>query len=235
MIHSISQGDLEKLRAKFPWPEQPPNVKPAKWELDGGGRELVLNKIPKEGNFLIVEIGVFLGSSLRQWLGASEGVHVIAIDPWEGEWWADYAAERGRNELVEQFKLKDGPYLTFLSSLWEQRNRIFPARGFSPAKLYELAKVGVQPHLIYFDSNKTGDDLEIAHKLFPSAIITGDDWTWGGPEYPIRKAVREFADKHGFYVRSHNATWVLSKDAYSTTDYVNKGIESFKDLIRMMR
>jgi hypothetical protein len=224
--------DFEKLRSKYPWPVQRPDVNPTEWSLDGGGRELVSNRIPQQENFLIIEVGVFLGSSVKKWLAVSPKAHVIAIDPWEGMWWADYAAKNGRQELVEQFKKEDGPYLTFLSSLWEHKERVFPVRGVSPNKLYEIAELGVQPDLIYFDSDKSGDDIEAAHQLFPSAILTGDDWTWPGPdmEFPIRKAVRKFAKKHGYFVRSHNATWIVDQHPYTPADYMKKGIEGIKDL-----
>ena len=85
-----------------------------------------------------------------------------------------------------------------------------PIRGVSPDKLYELRDLGVVPELIYIDSDKHGADLEACHELFPECVICGDDWTWKPAEdYPVRKVVRAFAEKHEFEVKDLNGTWLL--------------------------
>lgn len=232
----LTEKTLNLLNRKFPWPDVRPDCNPSEWILDGGGRELIGNRIIKNDVCLVIEIGVFLGSSVKKWLAVSPKVHVIAIDPWEGKWWSEYALKHGRNELAVQFENNDGPFMTFLASLWEYRERVIPVRGTSPDKLYELAKMGIVPDLIYFDSDKTGLDIEIAHKLFPSAIITGDDWTWRkGNEYPIRKAVKKFARKYGKFVRSSRATWVLDQTCYSMADHLNSCIEFARDQARIFK
>ena len=234
MSNPTVKKEFDELRTKYPWPIQRPNVDPAEWNVDGGGRELVTDKISRNEDFIIIEIGVFLGSSVKKWLNIAPKVHVIAIDPWKGDWWADYAKNSGRLELVEPFSTEDGLYLTFLSSLWEYKERVFPVRGYSPDKLYELFELGVRPDLIYIDSDKSGNDIEVAHKLFPSAILTGDDWTWG-KGFPIRKAVRKFAKTHGYFIRSHNATWIVDQNKYTLKDYINKGVEAIKDQILILK
>lgn len=231
-----AEKNLDVLRSKYSWPENRPNFKTAEWNLDGGGREIITNRILKNETFIIVEIGVFLGSSVKKWLAVSPNVYVIAIDPWEGNWWAEYAEKNGRHELVEPFKKEDGPYLTFLSSFWEYKERVFPVRGTSPNKLYELFELGVCPDLIYFDSDKTGDDIEVAHRLFPSAILTGDDWNWGIEEgFPIRKAVRKFAKNHDYYVRSKRATWILDQNKYTLRDHINSSIGFISNSLFLLR
>lgn len=237
----LTAENIESLQKMFPWPETRPDFEPAEWVLDGGGRDMITKRISGNDYRLIVEIGVFMGSSVKNWLAASPRVHVIAIDPWEGKWWAEYAIKNRRNELVAQLEKEDGPYLTFLSSLWDYRDRVTPVRGYSPDKLYELAKLGIVPDLIYFDSDKTGKDIEIAHKLFPSALLTGDDWTWGNGAiwrdkgYPIRKAVKEFARKHGYFLRTNRATWTLDQTGYSLTDYINSAVEVARDFKQFIR
>jgi hypothetical protein len=232
----LSKKDLDLLRDKYQWPNVPPDFSPAEWVLDGGGKNLITDRISKNEDFLIIEVGVFLGSSVKKWLAVSPRVNVIAIDPWEGDWWAEYALKHGRRELVEQFRRKDGPYMTFLSSLRGCRDRVFPVRGMSPNKLYELAELRVRPDLIYFDNDKTGDDIEVAHRLFPSAILAGDDWTWGVEKgFPIRKAVRRFAQEHGYFVRSNRSTWIVDQNGYSIVDHLNKGIQLAKDQVLILR
>ena len=232
----LTDKDIQVLSREYPWPSERPEFSPANWSLDGGGKDLVIKRIDHDNHFLVLEIGVFLGSSLKQWLVVSPDVYVIAIDPWAGEWWTDYAQDHGRNSLAQQFSRQDGPYLTFLSSLWEFRDRLFPVRGTSPEKLYELAQLGVEPDLVFFDSNKTGEDIEVVHQLFPRAILTGDDWTWGLEHgYPIRESVRAFADNHGFNIVFDRATWVLLNRPLKFTEIVTNLMSFARDIARAVR
>lgn len=233
----LTDKHIQVLSAKYAWPQVQPDFNPAEWVLDGGGKNLIVNKICKDRPFLIIEIGCFLGSSIKKWLAVSPNVYVIAIDPWEGEWWADYARTHGRDELIDQFSRENGPYLTFLSSLWEYKERLFPVRGISPEKLYELAGLAIQPDLIYFDSDKTGVDLEVAYQLFPEAILTGDDWSWGQEQgYPIRKAVRTFAkDRHGYQIVSNRATWKLEQGPLKLSERIYILMNFARDFVRALK
>jgi hypothetical protein len=232
----ITEKNIQALNARYAWPRARPEFNPAEWSLDGGGRKLIINRIRQNEPFLIIEIGVFLGGSVKQWLETSDNVYVIAIDPWEGEWWANYARKNGRNALAEQFSRESGPYLTFLSSLWEFKDRLFPVRGASPGKLYELAELSIKPDMVYFDSNKTGEDIEVAHQLFPDAILAGDDWTWGREEgYPIRAPVKAFANKDNYRVVSDRATWVLVQGSLRISEKIHNIISIARDCCRSVR
>ena len=136
----ITDNEIHALKIEYPWPVVRPAFNPAEWMLDGGGKELIFKRIGKGEPFLVLEIGAFLGSSVKQWLAVSPNVYVIAIDPWEGEWWVGYARKHGRHSLAEQFSRENGPYLTFLSSLWGDKDRLFPVRGKSPEEIYALAR-----------------------------------------------------------------------------------------------
>jgi hypothetical protein len=233
----LSTQEIQLLREKYPWPENKPAYEPVEWALDGGGRELIKKNIDTTRPFLIVEIGSFLGSSIKKWLATSSNVYVAAIDPWEGDWWVEYPKKHGRHELIELFSKENGPYFTFLSSLWDQRERIFPIRGTSPEKLYELANLGIEPDMIYLDSDKTGVEIEIAHELFPNALITGDDWTWGIAQgYPIRKAAKKFVETYQeFHIISHRATWVITKEPITLPEYFYLIESSLRDILRWLR
>ncbi|MBA3031358.1 MAG: class I SAM-dependent methyltransferase [Desulfobacterium sp.] len=232
----LTDKDIQVLKKKYTWPQMQPEFSPVEWILDGGGKELVVNRICKDKPFLIIEIGCFLGSSIKKWFAVSSNVYIIAIDPWEGDWWVDYARMHGRHSLTAQFARENGPYLTFLSSLWGYKERLFPVRGASPEKLYELAKLGIQPDLIYFDSDKTGMDIEIAHQLFPDAILTGDDWTWGIEQgYPIREAVRIFSKDHGYQIVANRATWVLAQTPLKLSEKIYNMLSFARDFNRALR
>lgn len=207
----LNSASIEQLRLRYPWPPEQPNVLPTDWSLDGGGKELVINKIRSAKLECIVEIGVFFGGSVRKWVMNTANTIVIAADPWKpAEWWSEYAINHGYGELAAQLSVPQGPYETFLASIWDLRERVIPVNRSSPSILYELSEIGVMPDLIFFDSDKTGDDLDVAHELFPNAVLTGDDWTWvKDGDYPIRKAVKAFCLKHNYTYRHYACTWVI--------------------------
>jgi hypothetical protein len=215
------------------WPQQRPDFQPSDWSLEGGGKRLVISRIPTDRPFVVLEIGAFLGGSVRQWLAHSPNVRVVAIDPWEDEkWWGSYAEKHGRFDLAEQLRRPDGPYQTFLSTNWEYRSRLIPVRGRSPDVLTDLRDAGWLPDLVYFDSGKAGGDIEIVHSLWPRAILTGDDWTWlSEGEYPIRTAVRSFARKHGLEVAVDRATWAVT-DSLTFRDRATNMMSWLRDRVR---
>jgi len=232
----LSKGNLQILKQNFQWPSSKPSFQEVNWVLDGGGRHLVSKKIDRELPFLIIEIGSFLGSSIKTWLKNSPNTYVIAIDPWQDGWPEEYAKKHGRDDVAKQFSKKNGLYNTFISSLWEYKEQIFPVRGRSPEKLYDIAELGIVPDLIYFDAEKDGNDIEVAHKLFPDAIIAGDDWTWGiAKGYPIRKAVESFTKKNDYMVVSDRATWILKKNNLSVRDRLYNILNKFRDYVRIIK
>ena len=162
---------------------------------------------------IVLEIGSFLGGSVRNWLDASKDVVVVAVDPWPDSWdVTSIARQLGKSdELIAQLSATNGMYHTFLANLWDQQDRVIPVREYSPAILYELQNIGLTPDLIYLDSDKTGSEIELCHQLFPGALMTGDDWGWNDEtgEYPIRKPVTEFCQIHDRHLRVENATWVI--------------------------
>lgn len=202
---------LEQFKSRYPWPPEKPSIQPTDWSLDGGGKEIVIDKIRSAKLECIVEIGVFFGGSVRKWILGTSDTVVIAVDPWiPSGWWSEYAVVNGHEELAAQLRSENGPYETFLVSTWEVRKRVVPVKRSSPSVLYEIAEAGVVPDLFFFDSDKTGKDLEVAHELFPDAVLAGDDWTWGRDRnYPIRKVVIAFCEKHNYSYRTSAATWLI--------------------------
>jgi hypothetical protein len=151
---------------------------------------------------------------------------------------AEWALGGGGKELVfaRIDKGKSFLVLEIGAFLWEFKERLFPVRGKSPEKLYDLANMGVKLDLVYFDSNKTGDDIDVVHHLFPDAILTGDDWTWGlEQDYPIRASVRKFAHGHNFKIVSDRATWVLVKGSLNTSERVKNLMSFARDQARALR
>ena len=226
---------IENLRLRYPWPPEQPNVLSTDWSLDGGGKELVINKIRSAKLECIVEMGVFFGGSVRKWVTNTANTIVIAVDPWEpAEWWSEYATNNGHGELAAQLSEPQGPFETFLASTWDLRERVIPVNRPSLSILHELSEIGVIPDLIFLDNDKTGNELDVAHELFPAAVLTGDDWTWGKDEdYPIQKSVKAFCLKHNYTYRHRDCTWVIDFEPIpvrermaSTVSLMNKKFRS---------
>lgn len=238
-----NDSSFQQLRDKFPWPEKRPDVAPVDWSIDAGGRRLVTDVIRRRNVTLVLEIGVFLGGSTKNWLRASPDVSVIAVDHWPGTWEADYARRCGKSqEVITQLGQKDGSYHSFLSSLWESRDRVIPVRGESPDVLEAIHQTGVSPELIYLDADKSGRELEVCHRLFPQATISGDDWWWGvdrwwHPDdgYRIRRPVREFCQRHGHYLKTDRHTWLIDREPPSLSYTLKRPLYHFKSLRRRAR
>lgn len=214
---------LELLRNTYSIPTLQADFKPFYWCLDGGGKELIKTTIINENISVMVEVGVFFGGSTKQWMDTSSDLVVIGIDPFPKL--VNYLKNNihiykkhidfGKldyESLINQLSEPNGTYFSVLSNLQEYQDRFIPIKGTSPEKLYELYDLGIEPELIYIDSDKKMDELEVCHKLFPNCIISGDDWTWHKEEgFPIRKPIQIFADKYNYEVISCRATWLLKK------------------------
>ena len=199
-----------------------PSIRPYVFSLDGGGREMVVDMLRDRNARTMVEVGVFLGGSTRQWLESKKDLTVIGVDPWamdaaatlERYLAASYADKvfaqiDDRQEFIDSVR-RNGVYESCLANLAEFGNRFVPVRGYSPEALHELKRSGVEPDVIYIDSIKHGEDLDVSHDLWPNAILCGDDWTWGAEQgFPMRTAVESFCQRHGYNVRADRATWMV--------------------------
>lgn len=212
---------FETLHREHPWPERRPAESRIDWSMDAGGRDTLVRLIRDRGMTTVLEIGVFLGGSLRQWLDASPAVRVVAVDPWPCfPQMAEVVRRHGQPDSVgkQLTAHADSLYHTFLSNFWEQRQRIVPVRGMGLAVLEQLAAAGLQPDLIYLDADKSGEELLLCERLFPRALMAGDDWFWTDAgeryrgrdeEHPIRGPVRANAARRGGHLLVDQSTWVV--------------------------
>ncbi len=215
--------DLSLLRDNFCAPELPYHEQ-YYFSLDGGGREILTSYINDNSIKLMVEVGSFLCGSASQWLGSCSELTVIGIDPWEERFHerlekydvtpifeSCFKEIDDRRAFIDSVK-ENGSYVSAMANIQKHRDRFIPLMGYSPAKLYSIKELGLEPDMVYFDSDKQLDDLEVALELFPDATLCGDDWSWSADKgYPVRILVNAFCEKHGFTVNAKSATWIIDK------------------------
>lgn len=219
----MNQVAFNQIHRECEWPDLT-GVPPWDYTLGGGGRDLIDRVITESSATTMLEIGCFLCSSARRWLSNHTNLKLVGIDPWDDSLIDQVARYIGRPNLTRKYPdaetqhqmladiTKNGPYATALANVVEFKDRFAPVRGLSPEKLYDLKNKGYEPDIVYIDCNKKPDELEVSHKLWPNAHITGDDWHWNRAHgYPMRTVVNTFAEKHGFTVEADWATWILKR------------------------
>lgn len=227
-VSKITTG-MKPLRRDNPWPDFGyGEIEPFSLPLDGGGRggrEIILEVIRERGIELMVEIGCFLCGSTLQWLKASDKLTVIGCDPWDSNWAAyieNMAIDPMRARTVyhlsdEQIATivhnirRHGNFAVAMNNVRLYKDRFIPVRRRSPEVLGYLADRGIEPQLIYIDADKKRDDLDVARKHFPNAVICGDDWLWPDEtgKMVMQEHVKDFAKEYGYEVRSARQTWLL--------------------------
>jgi hypothetical protein len=213
---------IEALRLVHPWPDisalqnDPPHV----WSLDGGGRKIISELIQRVRPQTILEVGSFLGGSALTWLSAGPRFTLIALDSWHQHaanwidvvianppsWVSDVEALKPISQAIHRTDLMT----VALHNLRRYRDRVIPIR-MTAVEGYPYIAGLVQPDIVYIDADKQAENYYLAHKLFPNAIICGDDWTWRDEagELPVRRYVNEIAALRGCSIVAEDATWML--------------------------
>ena len=176
----------------------------------------LVRKLPDPS--LVVEVGVWHGRSALAMAEACRGTakHVYAVDPWtsyESVEGADYdGSEIVKNSGLSNF---DEVYDTFRKHVSDfgLTDYITPLRatGVGAARNWNRA----QPALVFIDANHTyagvTGDLDAWAPL--TGIMCGDDWdfTGGGTDRSVERAVRDFLQRHPEWTLSlpRGNTWQL--------------------------
>ncbi|CAE7504922.1 unnamed protein product [Symbiodinium necroappetens] len=215
----------EALAGVSPWPAAR-RFRAFQAVLDGGGREMVtqlLDMYPDE-QLVLLEIGGFLGGSMRRWLQHAPNLMAVLLE-------RDYFGQSGKEladtvqslslqnrelggvlgcceealDSLENMRQLDGGAHTLFSNLWDFRERlVINFKGF-PLGLLEVHRLGLIPDLVYIDTDKYMDELWVAHALWPGALLAGDDWTWE----KARAVVMRFVRKFNYTLRVSAETWVV--------------------------
>jgi len=197
-----SLAGRKQLAELHPWPAKRPDVSVpdghAGWF--GDGARAVLTQAVNSDSRLIVELGSWLGLSTRFLAHRAPHATIIAVDHWQG------SPEHQRDPELKQ--LLPTLFEEFVASCWPYRDRILPLRMSTQEGLQAVAAAGLTPDLIFVDADHSYDavcaDLETSRKLFPEAVLTGDDFS----DPDVRRAVEEFARTHGLQLQTFGRNWL---------------------------
>ncbi len=189
------------------WPEQKPNVTEDHHSMffNQGQLAALLNNETK----LVIELGSWLGGSIRFICQNAPNAIVIAIDHWQG------SPEHFENPDCQ--KRIPTLYETFLVNCWEYKNRLIPLQASTIEGLEKVKAAGLNPDIVYVDAAHDYDsatrDIEKVYELFPKTCICGDDWQWNASAgLPVQRAVRDFAARHNFTIHAERNFWRLQKN-----------------------
>ncbi|MCH9614504.1 MAG: hypothetical protein SP1CHLAM54_15350 [Chlamydiia bacterium] len=177
----------------------------------GPHNQVMLTKFIQERKVhTVVELGSLLGLSTRfiANLLPPDGV-VYAVDHWKG------SAEHQNPSRTDIYPKLPTLYQQFLSNVIRTGlyKKIIPMRMTTQ----EAAEViDVIPDLIFVDASHDFDsvvaDLELWFPFIQGhGIILGDDWNWGAPDFPVRRAVQFFAQKYGMKARNYDSCWWIEE------------------------
>lgn len=189
------------------WPEKKPGVKPVMQGMCANKEQL--KKCLNNNIKIIVELGSWLGSSTQILLDLAKNACVISIDHWKG------SAEHQSNP---KYSILPILYETFLVNMWNYKNRLIPLRMSTLEGLELLHDLGISPDFFYVDAAHDYEsvlkDLDKIYQYWPKAIITGDDWAWNHKNwnFPVRRAVVDFANHHLLGIYAQGNFWMFNKD-----------------------
>ncbi len=219
----MTDHSLATLRAKHPWPDISAldSSPPLSWNLDGGGRNLVIELIKRAKPKVMLEMGTFLGGSALQWLGADDDFTLIALDSWTAAAgaWVGKTIQEPPSWVADPLALvpirdtlaKHSIMSVALHNLRAHKHRVIPIQ-MTAADGYPYLSAQLEPDIVFIDANKEMQDYSLAHELFPHAILCGDDWSWRDKSgaYPVRRYAQDIAERRRCNVVSQDATWILA-------------------------
>jgi len=191
------------LRNKYDWPDNKPLVKPDNHGWFRSHNAAVLKMFLSEKTGSILELGAWLGKSTRHLCQFAPNAAVVTIDHWKGSE-EHYLPERTdvKNKLPHLYE-------TFLVNCWEYKERLLPVKNNTIDGMNELFNEGFVPEVIYIDAShdyrNAYNDLSTAHKLWPNALIIGDDWEWPG----VHQAVVNYSYSREVILSVYGNCWWL--------------------------
>ncbi len=154
------------------------------------GFDAILELLEGKKNPIYLELGAELGSSAEDILETFEDATVISIDIWPTSHipaWPEL-----KNIITEPYY---GPFSIYCNRLFKHKERIIPIKEMTTKGLKIVHDFGVEPDMIYVDAHheylNVWVDIYESFKLFPNAIMCGDDFETGEG---VKEAVKDFCD-----------------------------------------
>lgn len=207
MVQQTDQS-LANLRERFAWPDEKPDVPPS----DHGwfaGRPEVFRQFAGPDARVYLELGSWMGKSARWFARECPNATIICVDHWQG------SPEHLRKPKWKQHLAT--LYETFLTNMWDLRDRVIPIRTDTLTGMTIVAEAGVKPDLIYIDAGHDSEsvyhDLRAALTLFPEAQIIGDDWPIEGVRDGVQRLLAERGEASSLAI--DDPVWFLRRSPNS--------------------
>jgi len=200
--------------------------------LDGGGREIILSLLNASSSgfpVLLIEVGIFMGGSALTWLQRKNlyyyGVDISAEDAndWraryiESEKWLKFWFDENKDaskQYLANLGQQNGYKYTLESTLWQHRHRTLLHFDGCPRGLQPLIDCFMHGDrnvqvVFYLDSDKEYYEMYLIYLLWPSALITGDDWTFGDGTVQVKLCT--LSKRLDLTIFEKDATWVALKN-----------------------
>jgi hypothetical protein len=230
------ENNVKKIRRDFPQPAISEECKahpldPVELFSKNSGRDILERCLQKmdvssKDQKLFIEFGVLFGGSCKRWLSVSETFHILAIDHWPAEpskvihgllddpktkGSLSHLSQEQVNQLLKD--LEKYGFQQYVINCCLNPSRFTIARAKLPDILFYLYDRKIYPSVMYFDADKDWNSIEIALKLFPCAIICGDDYLWQseGIENMIPTKLHEFSQEESLNLEVSGNTWILKR------------------------
>lgn len=204
----------------------PPQIKPHLHGWFRSGNVETLTHLIKPDYKMVIELGSWLGLSTKKILELAPNAVVVAVDIWSNEY---FMTDDHYDKSSPEFKrILEGVdiYDQFLANLAQFKlskkekedgtpsssySGLIPMKMPSAQAMKILHGLMLKPDLIYIDASHHYDyvveDVTNAIKMFPSAIIVGDDWD----NMDVRRAVQDVASRYHKQVFVSGGTcWTFS-------------------------
>jgi len=167
------------------------------------GLDRIVKLLEDIENPTILEIGSEIGGSANYFMkNLNSTPNIICLDIWEkrglGKGFFSNMEPSEKASKDAGITKKIGTFSVFYHQIKEYKDNIFPIKGDRIKSIHKIHKLGIQPDLIYVDCMHTYpeclNDLIEVRKLFPNAMITGDDYFSSNLE--VMKSVEEFSNIH---------------------------------------
>jgi len=176
----------------------------------GPVKEFVKRRCEETGFAVLIEVGVWLGQSVAEWLSSSSCVRVVGVDP--------FLYPKPDNPAFNKALA-----LSHIRRSVNNTSRVHLVTGYAPEALRTLR---IDADVVYLDGGKTKDaarherylreSLRAYASLFPGALIAGDDWKRGTTPR-LQPVLREWASSHFLTLAvSGGRTWLMMAEESSS-------------------